>query len=712
MPRAIFATGDQYIDGVLELRGAADSRGLLVQATDLTNNPLFVFGRIVNGPLGPKMRLVSSDDVLAEKSVWEIERTGTMATIRDVGSYGSYVEGFQEGYVEPDYRINGFSPGTEGIQLEFRDVTAASAVKTDVALRRTGAQILQVVGINGGAMTDEDRAGHLYIEGGQLGFLDVDGSADVGLTRDSAGVLRVTDAGAGTGTITGLASNFDSSTYSPTLTASSGNESVLVVSPTINQSGTASYRALEVAITHTSTGSGTDYPILVTIGGNNVLRLNTSGGLQLADSVGFGAWGQLTAGLIRLNNGGSGNAGGQWVPGSSLQLNLDTHLTFSGNSQSGVGVDVGLIRSSAGILRLSDGSTGVGDLIVTNLWFNSATGARFRSDDSNNIYASSGTGTNQHARLHGEALLLHIDGSGNTAGAFIPGGALGLSSGTHLTWSNSSAYNVGTDTGLNRDSAGVVKVTDGSTGLGSLWTENIDIDGDQRTLGAIWPVSDVLISPQTGTTMSVRGSTVTNTGTPSHPTLANTNRLAAMRRTQFASAAGAGSSAGTRGPATLTWRGDAAGLGGFRFMCRFGSATTLAQQRSFVGLSATTGALANANPSSFLNLIGVGYDSAQTTLRIIHNDGSGTATTVDLGANFPVGGSNVYDVFLSADANGSNVTYRVVNLGTSNEANGTISTDLPSAATFLTFQVWVNNGTTASAAQISMNRIYLATPGG
>lgn len=237
-------------------------------------------------------------------------------------------------------------------------------------------------------------------------------------------------------------------------------------------------------------------------------------------------------------------------------------------------------------------------------------------------------------------------------------------------------------------------------------------EGEARFTGFPWPVSDVLISPQTGTTLSTRGSTVTNTGTVSHPTLAATNRLTAMRRAQFASGAGAGSSAGTRGPATLVWRGNGAGLGGFGFMCRFATSTALAQQRAFVGLSGTIGALANANPSTFLNMIGVAYDSTQTTLRIMHNDGAGGATTVDLGASFPVDAISVYDVFIWADSNSSTVNWRVINVGTGAVASGSISSDLPSTTTFLTFQLWVNNGTTASAAQIAMNRLYLSRPGG
>ena len=39
--------------------------------------------------------------------------------------------------------------------------------------------------------------------------------------------------------------------------------------------------------------------------------------------------------------------------------------------------------------------------------------------------------------------------------------------------------------------------------------------------------------------------------------------------------------------------------------------------------------------ASMLNVIGVGSDAADANLQVFHNDGSGTCTKVDLGANFP-----------------------------------------------------------------------------
>lgn len=54
----------------------------------------------------------------------------------------------------------------------------------------------------------------------------------------------------------------------------------------------------------------------------------------------------------------------------------------------------------------------------------------------------------------------------------------------------------------------------------------------------------------------------------------------------------------------------------------------------FMGLDTTTQQMPDTDPSSSLNLIGVGKDAADTNLQVIHNDGTGVATKIDLGADF------------------------------------------------------------------------------
>jgi hypothetical protein len=95
--------------------------------------------------------------------------------------------------------------------------------------------------------------------------------------------------------------------------------------------------------------------------------------------------------------------------------------------------------------------------------------------------------------------------------------------------------------------------------------------------------------------------------------------------------------------------------------------------------------------SSLINCIGVGSDSADTNLQVFHNDGTGTATKIDLGINFPANRTSgsalttVYSIELFNAPNSSDVLYLVTNKETGNSAQGTISSNLPLSTQGLNF---------------------------
>jgi hypothetical protein len=218
----------------------------------------------------------------------------------------------------------------------------------------------------------------------------------------------------------------------------------------------------------------------------------------------------------------------------------------------------------------------------------------------------------------------------------------------------------------------------------------------------------VAVFPSNGTAFNYLGMSETVVGTKSHPAIASTNIRTSRRRGLITSSAVAGTSANLRYAANLVWRGNAANLGGFKLQGRISMSTTDANQRLFFGLTSNTGALANADHSTLLNQICLATDSADANLQIMHNDGAGASTKIDLGANFPARNlTTVYEVTFFAEPNGSDVKYRVVNMATGNIATGTISSDLPSSSTFLTWQLNMNNGASAVAVGIEFSRITL-----
>ncbi len=204
---------------------------------------------------------------------------------------------------------------------------------------------------------------------------------------------------------------------------------------------------------------------------------------------------------------------------------------------------------------------------------------------------------------------------------------------------------------------------------------------------------------------------LTGTGTATARNVAVTNSFTQHRRLGYVSAATAGSSCGARLAAAQFWRGNFTGGGGFFFVAQFGvsDAATVANSRMFVGMCATTAVFANAEASSNANIIGVGCDAGETTLRIMHNDGAGTATKIDLGANFPSQSLSTdgYEVAVFCPPNASWVGVQVTRLSTGHTEYREITTDLPSETTLLAFQGWRNNGATALAVGLDMASIYI-----
>jgi len=214
------------------------------------------------------------------------------------------------------------------------------------------------------------------------------------------------------------------------------------------------------------------------------------------------------------------------------------------------------------------------------------------------------------------------------------------------------------------------------------------------------------------------GIAASTTGTISAPNLANTNGLTRQRRARATTTTSNDSSAGFRcSIETAAWRGNAAGLGGFFAVFRFGTNTSPNNQRTFVGLASGTSVLGGGvNPSAFTDCVGMSHDdlAGSGNYSIIHNDASGTATSVALGADFPKDTTSAYELTLfcppSTGASGENIQYLVRNLSTGNTASGTLSTNLPTNTVFLQPHAWVNTGAGTTACAIDMCRMYLEIP--
>lgn len=163
-------------------------------------------------------------------------------------------------------------------------------------------------------------------------------------------------------------------------------------------------------------------------------------------------------------------------------------------------------------------------------------------------------------------------------------------------------------------------------------------------------------------------------------------------------------------------RGLSAQRGGFDFTIRCGASdpAAVADARCFYGLGLSNAAIANANPSTFFNIVGLGADSGEANLSLMHNGAAGTAVKVPLGPGFPANTLSVdmylLRVFCPMGLN-QPLTWNVLNLTTGVTATGTIAGTVgPAAGVFIGAIAWRNNGLTALAVAVDVAQITLVKP--
>lgn len=205
--------------------------------------------------------------------------------------------------------------------------------------------------------------------------------------------------------------------------------------------------------------------------------------------------------------------------------------------------------------------------------------------------------------------------------------------------------------------------------------------------------------------------TWSSTGSVVAKSITSTSLVASVRRAGMESNAGGGSVASFRHGVLQFWRGNDTLRGGFHALWRFviDDAVLVATGRTFVGFLGQTTAPADADPSTFTNILGIGNNNGDTTLQF-YAAGAVAQARVDLGANFPANTINtdLYELALYAPPNGAFVSYTVIRLNTGDTTSGTITNaaNLPASTQFLAPHFWRGNGGTASAVQITYSYFY------
>lgn len=195
---------------------------------------------------------------------------------------------------------------------------------------------------------------------------------------------------------------------------------------------------------------------------------------------------------------------------------------------------------------------------------------------------------------------------------------------------------------------------------------------------------------------------------------ASTNLFTSSRRVGMVSGAVAGNQAAIDDNTTVAscWLGNAAGLGGFHNVWRFGisDAVLVGTANMFCGLISTVYA-GDVGPQTQPNLIGVGCSSGDTSLQI-YGAGSVAQARTPLGTNFPCNtvSTDWYELALWAPPNATIVYYQVTRLNTGHVASGSLTgAQIPLNTVGLNPEIIRSNGGTASAVGFDLGVMYLET---
>jgi hypothetical protein len=162
------------VDGNMRVEGTGDL-AYIVKSHDLVEEPQFRMGSIIYGGDGdPNCRFIYSDISSSERSVFEFDKKGIIASIKQ--AYGTHFEGFISGEVNPLFRLN----SSPSMSLEFG---RGDDAWTDIILRRKD-------------------IGHLHLLAQLSGGQDYSGSLDVANVYNSYGHLILSSTH-GTVTISG-----------------------------------------------------------------------------------------------------------------------------------------------------------------------------------------------------------------------------------------------------------------------------------------------------------------------------------------------------------------------------------------------------------------------------------------------------------------------------------------------------------------------------
>lgn len=205
------------------------------------------------------------------------------------------------------------------------------------------------------------------------------------------------------------------------------------------------------------------------------------------------------------------------------------------------------------------------------------------------------------------------------------------------------------------------------------------------------------------------------TGTATSAAVGTSNVHLMMKRCNYnVTVAATTAAASFRSAAAQYFIGQAGGkLGGFHFVCRFGPSVGAAAnttRRGFVGFTSLTTAPTNVNPSTIINVLGVGCDDTDTTYQIMHKTGTGAVTKIDTGiSKSAADNTEAYELAMFCAPGVTAVHFEFTNLSTGVVFTHTATTGIPAERQLLAPFGYYSVGSTSSVIGISLMSLYLET---
>jgi len=271
-------------------------------------------------------------------------------------------------------------------------------------------------------------------------------------------------------------------------------------------------------------------------------------------------------------------------------------------------------------------------------------------------------------------------------------------------------YDYWNGTALSRPANGLVASSTGSAlSLSSAAVALMVPDGAlvQPNLGTGMGRGWTGIGNSSGAPSAVGTGALTVTGTAGNAALATTNLRTEIPQSQVASATTANAQAGFAPAAPLAVNNTAAGRGGWLFMCRFGTSTTIpALRRLFVGATGTNYVGQTIDPSAFTaHFAAFALDAADTNIQLLTNSNAGGGTKID--TTIPLVQDGWYHAQIWMRPGGGRVYALLVRLDTGAIWYGTTTTDIPGTTTLLPNCVGGLSSTTGTAFTLNMGALML-----